>query len=76
VAVVSAGVVNDPVVLLPPPPDEVHEVLLVDDQLMVALVPLGTEEGVALMLTVGGELLTVTVALCVAVPLGPVHATV
>jgi hypothetical protein len=76
VVVVKAGVVNDPVVPVPPPPDEVHEVLLVDVQLMLEVAPLAIEEGDAERVIVGTEAAaTVTVLLWLAVPPGPVHVT-
>ena len=45
--------VKEPVVPVPPPPDEVHEVLLVDVQLTVEVVPLAIEDGDAERVTVG-----------------------
>ena len=60
---VKAGVVNDPVVPEPPPPDEVQEVLLVDVQLMLEVVPYAIEDGVAVRVTTGAAAATLTVAL-------------
>lgn len=55
------------------PPDAVHEVAFAADQVSVALVPLVTELGAALIDTVGAGELTETVADCVALPPGPEH---
>ena len=77
VVAVKAGVVNVPAVPVPPPPVEVHEVLLVDDQLRVDVAPFAIEEGDAVRVTVGARApATVTVALWLAVPPGPAHVTV
>jgi hypothetical protein len=43
VVAVSTPVLKEPDVPVPPPPDDLHEVLLVDDQLMVALAPFAME---------------------------------
>jgi hypothetical protein len=53
VVVVRAGVVNVPVVPVPPPPDEVHEVLLVADQVIFDVAPFWIEDGVAVRVTDG-----------------------
>ncbi|OFZ68872.1 MAG: hypothetical protein A2V79_06375 [Betaproteobacteria bacterium RBG_16_56_24] len=74
---VKDGVVNEPVVPVPPPPDEVHAVLLVDDQLRVEVAPFAIEDGDAVRVTVGVRApATVTVELWLAVPPAPVHVTV
>jgi hypothetical protein len=76
VVVVKAGVVNDPVVPVPPPPDEVHEVLLVDDQVILEVAPFWIEDGVAVRVTDGTwAAATATVVLWLADPPGPVHVT-
>jgi hypothetical protein len=72
----NAGVVKLPVVPVPPPPDEVHEVLLVDDQLMVDVAPLWIEDGDAVRVTVGAMAATVIFALWLADPPIPVQVTV
>ena len=66
--VVSAPVLKVPVVPVPPPPDEVHEVLLFDDQLMVVPELYGTEVDTAETDTVTavGEGATSTVILALA----------
>ncbi|OFZ68873.1 MAG: hypothetical protein A2V79_06380 [Betaproteobacteria bacterium RBG_16_56_24] len=51
--VIKDGVVNEPVVPVPPPPDEVHAVLLVDDQLRVEVAPFAIEDGDAVRVTTG-----------------------
>ena len=73
------GVVNEPEVPVPPPPVEVHDVLFVDDQATKEVAPFAIEDGVAVMVTVGGggrAGATVTVTLWLAGPPGPVHVTV
>ena len=73
---VSAGVVKVPVVPVPPPPDEVHEVLLVDVQVILVVALLWIEDGVAVRVTDGTwAAATVTVVLWLAVPPGPAHVT-
>jgi hypothetical protein len=74
----KAGVVNEPMVPVPPPPDEVHEVLLVDDQTTTEVAPVVIEDGDAERVTVGigAADATVTVVVWLAVPPGPVHVTV
>ena len=74
--VVKAGVVNAPEVPVPPPPDEVHEVLLVDDQATRVVAPFAIEDGVAARVTTGAAVTTVIVVLWLADPPGPVHVTV
>lgn len=54
-------------------PDAVHAAAFVAFQLSVALVPLATELGAALIDTVGAGELTETVAVWVALPPGPEH---
>jgi len=53
---VSAPVLKDPLVPVPPPPEEVHEVLLLEDQLTVVLAPFAMEVEVAETDTVGGNI--------------------
>jgi hypothetical protein len=57
-------------------PDAVQEVALVDDQVRVELPPLATVLGLALSVTVGAGVVTVTVADWAAVPPAPVHVSV
>ena len=58
-------------------PDPVHEVALLDDQVRVELLPLRTVLGLALKLAVTvGFALTLTVAVCAAVPASPVQVSV
>jgi hypothetical protein len=57
-------------------PEAVHEVALVADQLKVELLPLITELGLELRLTVGAGDFTETVADCVALPPAPVQVKV
>ncbi len=59
------------------PPEAVHAVAFLDDQVRVALLPLATVLGLALMLTVTvGFALTETVADWAALPPGPVQLSV
>jgi len=79
VVAVNAPVLKEPVVPVPPPPEEVHEVLLVEDQLMVVLAPFAMEVEVAEKDTVGGAITwveTVIVMPWLAAPPAPVHVTV
>jgi hypothetical protein len=76
VLVVSEGVVNEPVVPVPPPPDEVHDALLVDDQVILEVAPFWIEDGVAVSATTGAAVTTLIVVLWLVVPPGPVHVTV
>ncbi len=55
------------------PPVAVQAVAWVADQLRVELVPLVTELGLALIVTIGAGLLTVTVADWVVLPPAPVQ---
>ena len=76
---VNAPVLKEPVVPVPPPPEEVHEVLLVEDQLMVVLAPFAMEVEVAETDTVGAGVTgaaTFIVMLWLAAPPVPVHVTV
>ncbi len=57
-------------------PDAVQAVAFVADQVSIELVPLATELGAALRVTVGAVLETVTVAACVALPPVPVQVSV
>ena len=54
-------------------PEAVHDVASVADQFKIALPPLATVLGVAVMVTLGGVSATVTVTDCVAVPPSPVQ---
>ena len=66
------------IALLPDqPPEAVHAVAFLEAHVRVALLPLATVLGLALMLTVTvGFALTDTVADCAALPPGPVHLSV
>ena len=57
-------------------PEALQAVALVEDQLKVALLPLVSELGLALKVTVGAAALTDTVADCAAEPPGPVQVSV
>jgi hypothetical protein len=57
-------------------PEAVHEVAFAADQLRVELLPLITELGLELRLTVGAGDFTETVADCVALPPAPVQVNV
>jgi hypothetical protein len=78
VALVSAAVVIEPLVASEPlqPPDAAQVVALVEDQLNVAVPPLATVLGLALSVTVGAGVVTVTVADCTALPPLPVQVRV
>lgn len=76
---VSAPVDCDPERAFEPvqAPEAVHEVALLDDQVKVDALPLRMVLGLALKLTVtAGFALTVTVAVCAAVPPAPLHVSV
>ncbi len=53
VLTVKVGVVKLPSVPVPPPPDEIHDVVLVDVQLMLDVAPLAMEDGAAVRVTLG-----------------------
>jgi len=53
VVAVNAPVLKEPLVPVLPPPEEVHEVLLIDDQLMVVLALYAMDVEVAVTDTVG-----------------------
>ncbi len=55
------------------PPEATHVVALLLDQVRVAEPPAGTVPGLALKLTAGGGVVTVTMTDCEAPPPGPVH---
>jgi hypothetical protein len=67
----------DPLALFAPlhAPDPVHEVVLAEVQLSVALAPLAIELGLALKATVGAAALTDTVADCAALPPAPAQVS-
>jgi hypothetical protein len=75
---VSAPVDCEPVTDFAPDhaPEAVHEVASVADQFKVALLPLVIALGPTLSVTVGAFALTVTVALCIALPPDPVQLNV
>jgi hypothetical protein len=78
VLAVSAPVDCDPLVGMLPdhPPEAVHDVAFAADQASVELLPLITELGFALRLTVGVGDFTDTVADCAALPPAPVQVNV
>jgi hypothetical protein len=78
VVLVSAPVDCVPLSALLPdhPPAAEHAVAFLEDQVSVALPPLATALGPTLKVTVGGGDLTETVALCIAVPPGPLQLNV
>ena len=57
-------------------PDAEHDVAFAADQVSVELLPLITELGLALRLTVGADDFTDTVADCMALPPAPVQVSV
>jgi len=57
-------------------PEATHEVALVDDQVRFEALPLVTVLGLALRLTVGAGVVTVTVVDCAALPPAPVQVSV
>ena len=71
----SAPVDWEPLNALPPDqaPEAAQEVALVDDHVSVELLPLATELGLVLRLTVGAGGVTETVADCDALPPDPVQ---
>jgi hypothetical protein len=75
---VRAPVDCEPLTALEPlqPPLAEQEVALVADQVSVELLPEEIALGPALRITVGADAETVTVAVCTALPPGPVHARV
>ena len=78
VAAASAAVVCEPRVASEPlqPPDAAQEVAFVEDQLKVEVAPLATVLGLALNVTVGAGVVTVTVADWAALPPLPVQVRV
>ena len=75
VVAVSAAVLELPEALSVPlqPPEAAQEVALVEDQDKVAFAPLATVLGLAVRVTVGAGVVTVTVADCEALPPLPVQ---
>jgi hypothetical protein len=75
---VRAPVDDEPLMALAPDqaPEALQAVAWVDDQLTVAAWPRVIELGLALKLTVGADCLTDTVAVCAALPPGPVQDSV
>ena len=57
-------------------PEATHEVALVDDQVRFEALPLVMVLGLALRLTVGAGVVTVTVVDCAALPPAPVQVSV
>ena len=57
-------------------PEAVQAVALLDDQVRDAALPRVIELGVAVKVTVGAVALTETIAVCVALPPGPVQDSV
>jgi hypothetical protein len=78
VVAVIAAVLAEPLVLSLPlqPPEALQEVALVEDQVRVEVAPLLTVVGLALKVTVGAGVVTVTVADCDALPPLPVQVKV
>jgi len=78
VAVVSAGVVWVPLVPSAPlqPPDAVQEVALVETQVKVEVAPLATVLGLAVSVTAGAGVATVTIADCDALPPLPLQVSI
>jgi hypothetical protein len=58
------------------PPEAVHEVALVEDHVKVELAPLVTVLGLAVSVTAGAGVVTVTAADCAALPPLPVQLSV
>jgi hypothetical protein len=58
------------------PPEAAQEVALVEDQVNVEVPPLATVVGLALRVTIGAGVVTVTVADCEALPPAPVQLRV
>jgi hypothetical protein len=75
---VSAPVDCEPLIALLPDqaPDAEHDVAFTADQVRVALLPLITELGLELRLTVGAGDFTDTVADCAALPPAPLQVKV
>jgi hypothetical protein len=75
---VSAAVACEPEVASLPdqPPEATQELALVDDQVKVDVAPLLTVLGLAVRVTVGAGVVTVTVADCEALPPAPVQVSV
>jgi hypothetical protein len=75
VAAVSAGVVVVPLVASGPlqPPEALQDVAFVDDHERAAVAALFTVLGLAVKVTVGAALVTVTIATCEALPPDPVQ---
>jgi hypothetical protein len=73
VVAASAAVFCEPLVVSAPlqPPEAAQEVALFEDQVNVDVAPLATVLGLALSVTVGAGLVTVTVADCAPLPPGP-----
>ena len=78
VVAVSAAVFCEPLVASEPvqPPDAAQEVAPVEDHVNVEAVPFATELGAAVKATVGAGVVTVTVAVCAALPPAPVQERV
>ncbi len=78
VVAVSVAVCCEPLAASEPlqPPEAAQEVALVEDQLKVDVPPLATVLGLALSVTLGAGVVTVTVADCAALPPLPVQVRV
>jgi hypothetical protein len=78
VVVVSAAVCCEPLMASEPlqPPDAAHAVAPVEDHVNIDVAPLATVLGVAVKVTVGAGVVTVTIAVCAALPPAPVHVRV
>jgi hypothetical protein len=78
VVVVSAAVFCEPLIASEPlqPPDAAQEVAPVEDHVNIEVAPLATVLGAAVKATVGAGAVTVTVAVCAALPPAPVQVRV
>jgi len=78
VVVVSAAVFCEPLIASEPlqPPDAAQEVAPVEAHVKVEGAPLATVLGAAVNVTVGAGVVTVTVAVCAALPPAPVQLSV
>ena len=78
VAALSAAVDCAPLGAIVPlhPPDATQEVALVEDHVNVDLPPLATVVGLAVRVTVGAGVVTVTVVACAALPPLPVQVNI
>jgi hypothetical protein len=75
VVAVNAAVLFEPLVASGPlqPPDAVQAVSWLEDQVNIAVAPLFTVVGLAVRVTAGAAVVTVTVAVCEALPPAPLQ---